>query len=57
MNLTTPLGSGQFVTPTIINNNYYNSSGGKVGDGEDSSVPFASLGMDAFMVNYSLSTK
>ena len=57
MNLTTPLGSGQVVTPTIINNNYYNSSGGQVGSGEDASVPFASLGMDAFMVNYSLSTK
>ena len=57
MNLTTPLGSGQIVTPTIINNNYYNNSGGKTGDGEDATVPFASLGMDAFMVNYSLSTK
>ena len=56
--LTTPIGlGGQVVTPTIINNNYYNNSGGKSDESDDAAIPFGSLGMDAFMANYSLFTK
>ena len=58
-NLATPLGlAGQYITPTIINNNYYNNSAGKTEEGsEDATIGMGDLGMDAFMVNYSLMTK
>ena len=58
-NLTTPLGlAGQYITPTIINNNYYNNSAGNTDEGsETATIGMADLGMDAFMLNYSLSTK
>ena len=52
------LGTNGIVTPTIINNNYYNNSAGKTDEGsEDATIGMGDLGMDAFMVNYSLMTK